>query len=78
MTLHLEVLVIAEHLANILFCHYSKIVFENESMAIFAGNTQKYSCPPFYYIYQIAPRRRIFFRRPSPPEKLPPAKLQPP
>ena len=42
---YLEVLVIAEHLDNILFCHYSKIVFEYESLAIFAGNTQKYSCP---------------------------------
>ena len=38
--MYLEVLVIAEHLDNIIIqCHYSKIVFENENLAIFAGNT---------------------------------------
>ena len=49
--LYLEVLVIAKHLHNILFCHYSKIVFEYESLAIFARNTQ-YSCtgyPPHLF-----------------------------
>ena len=40
---YLEVLVIPEHLDNILFFHYSKIVFEYEFLAIFAGKTQKYS-----------------------------------
>ena len=54
MTLHLnvqcvvflEVLVIAEHLDYILFCHNSKIIFEYDSLAIFVGTTQKYLCPP--------------------------------
>ena len=36
---YLEVLVIAEHLENILFCHFSKVVYENENLAIFAGNS---------------------------------------
>ena len=49
---YLEVLVIAEHLdIYILFCHFSKkskIVFENENFAIFAGNSQKDSCPPHH------------------------------
>ena len=40
--MYLEVLVIAEHLDNILFCHYSKIHFEYDSLAIFAGNTRVY------------------------------------
>ena len=43
-----DVLVFAEHLDNILLCHYSKyskIVFEYESLAIFAENTQKYPSP---------------------------------
>ena len=47
--MYLEVLVIAEYLDNILFCHFSKIlknIFENENLAIFAGNSQKFSCPP--------------------------------
>ena len=43
---YLEVLVIVEHLDNILFCHYSKIIFKYDSLAIFAGTTQKGSCPP--------------------------------
>ena len=33
----------------ILFCHFSKrlkIVFENDNLAIFAGNSQKDICPP--------------------------------
>ena len=42
--MYLEVLVITEHVDNIVFCHYSKIVFENENLAIFAGNSQKDSC----------------------------------
>ena len=37
---YLEVLVIAEHLDNILFCHYLKIVFEKDNLAIFTGNSQ--------------------------------------
>ena len=51
--MYLEVLVIADYLDNILFCHYSKIIFEYDSLAIFAGTTQKYSClppPPLLYI----------------------------
>ena len=43
---YLDVLVIAEHLDNILFCHNSNIIFEYDSLAIFAGTAQKYSCPP--------------------------------
>ena len=27
---------IAEHIDNILFCHYLRVVFENKSLAIFA------------------------------------------
>ena len=48
--MYLEVLVIAEDLDNILFCHYSKIVFENENLAIFAGSSQKDSCPPTHHV----------------------------
>ena len=47
--MYLEVLVIAEHLDNILFAisqKDSKIVFENENLAIFAGNSQKTSVRP--------------------------------
>ena len=54
--MYLVVLVIAEHLDNILFCHYSKILknsFKYESLAIFAGKTQKYSCPPLLVIQGI-------------------------
>ena len=47
--MYLEALVIAEHLDNILFYQitqkYSKIMFEYDSLAIFPGNTQKFSCP---------------------------------
>ena len=42
--MYLEVPVIAEHLDNILFCHFLKILknsFEYENLAIFEG-----SCPP--------------------------------
>ena len=56
--MYLEVLVIAEHLDNILFCNYLKIDFEYESLAIFAGNTQNYSSPPpppHFNIYIIKP-----------------------
>ena len=65
--MYLGVLVIAEHLDNILFCHYiSKIIFEYEYLAIFAGeyskilisppppppyNTSKSSC--LYSIYRF-------------------------
>ena len=44
--MYLEVLVIAEYLDNILFCYFSKIlkiIFENENLAIFAGNSQKFN-----------------------------------
>ena len=44
--MYIEVLVIAEHLDNILFCHYSKIIFEYDSLAIFAGITQNTLPPP--------------------------------
>ena len=43
---YLEVLVIAEHLDNILFFHYLKIIFEYDSLAIFAGNIQNTHAPP--------------------------------
>ena len=42
--MYFEVVVIAEHNDNILFFHYSKcskMVFEYESLAIFAGNILK-------------------------------------
>ena len=35
-----------ENLDNILFCHYSKIIFEYDSLAIFAGNTQNTHVSP--------------------------------
>ena len=42
---------------NILIIYYfaisqkfSKIVFENENLAIFAGNSQKFSCPPYIFL----------------------------
>ena len=41
-----DVLVIAEHL-DILFFHYSKIVFEYASLAIFAGTLKNNNVLPF-------------------------------
>ena len=32
---------------------YSKIIFEYEYLAIFAGNRHKYLCPPLPYKYDI-------------------------
>ena len=55
--MYLEVLVIAENLDNMPLLKntqkYSKIVFENENLAIFAGKSQKESCPPIHYIHCI-------------------------
>ena len=57
--MYLEVLVIVEHLDKYtilpLLKNDSKIIFEYDSLAIFAGNTQKYSYPPPspYIIYSV-------------------------
>ena len=54
--MYLEVLVIANILIIYYFAitqKYSKIVFEYESLAIFAGNAQKCPHPPIY-IYDVA------------------------
>ena len=40
---------------------YPKIVFEYESLAIFAGNTQKYSCSPLYFKQKIRGDKLLLF-----------------